>query len=70
MFFAARRAVWIVLAAIVVTALGLRYTASNLRVDTDRDKMISAELPFKREQARVDTLFPQLADNLVVVIDA
>lgn len=65
------RAAWAVIAgAVLLTGLAGWYTAANLGIDTDTTDMLSAELPFRRDAARISRAFPQLNDNIVVVIDA
>jgi len=66
----ARRAPWVVLAVVLVGIGALVYTAQHLKIDTNRSKMLSSDLPFRRTEARKKALFPQFADNLVLVVDA
>ncbi|MPY72098.1 MAG: MMPL family transporter [Alphaproteobacteria bacterium] len=62
---------WIVLGlAVLATALSVWLVAARLSIDTDTDDMLSAELPFRQDSRRIDAAFPQLTDNIVVVIDA
>ncbi|NIR32420.1 MAG: MMPL family transporter [Gammaproteobacteria bacterium] len=64
-----RLARWIALAWALGTALALYYTAHNLGVHTDTADMVSAELPFRRTLEAYEQRFPQLVDQVVVVID-
>ncbi len=67
---ALRRPLATVLAFVALTAASAWYTATRFRISTDRDAMVSPELPFRRVQARLEEEFPQLGHTLVVVIDA
>ena len=61
------------LIAILATLLGaacLLYTLDNLRIDTNLDNMVADDLPFQRTQARVKAQFPQIFNNVVVVLDS
>ena len=63
------RAWLVVVLATVLTALSGWYTASHLAIDTDTEDMLSAELPFRQDAIRLKQAFPQLANNIVIVID-
>jgi hopanoid biosynthesis associated RND transporter like protein HpnN len=68
--FVQRRAIW-VLALAALLAVGLvHYTAGHLAVNTNTEDMLSASLPWRQAEARLDRAFPQLSDVLVAVIDA
>ncbi|MGH6975633.1 MAG: MMPL family transporter, partial [Stellaceae bacterium] len=59
---------------VVVAALALAiacgfYAASRITVDTDLDKLISANLPWRKLAQEMDKAFPQKVDLLVIVID-
>ncbi|MDI3260676.1 MAG: MMPL family transporter [Sinobacteraceae bacterium] len=64
-----RRAPWVVAAALLATAGLAWYAATHLSVDTDTEHMLSAQLPWRQAQMRLDRLFPRLDTGLVVVID-
>ena len=64
-----RRAPW-VLALALLAGLGLgRYALTHLSVDTDPENMLSAQLPWRQAEHRMDQLFPDLDEGLVAVID-
>ena len=65
-----RYAVWLVLVALALSILGGVYTARHIGFDTDLDKLIAADLPWRQREAEMDRAFPQDADLLAVVIDA
>lgn len=67
---ALRRPLATVLAFAALTAVSGWYAAARFRISTDRDAMVSPELPFRRVQARFEEEFPQHAHTLVVVVDA
>ncbi len=64
-------------AARLVVAIGLlggillgTYAATHLNVDTDTNKLISPDLPWRKREAEFDRAFPQNVDLLAIVIDA
>lgn len=67
--WSARRAGWLILLSLLLTALAATYTARNLRMDTDTTNMISPELPWRQELAKFNALFPQNTGLLVVMVD-
>ena len=56
--------------ALVLTAASGWVAATGLRVDSDPDRMTSPELPFRRTNAELEASFPELTDNLVVLVGA
>ena len=66
---AGRRALWVVLAAGVLTAATGVYVAENFRIDTSVTDMLSPDLPFRERSRAVSEAFPQFSDNIAVVID-
>lgn len=67
----AQNAPWIALAvAIALTALSGFYAAGNLKIDTDTAGMISEELPFRQRFKAFRQAFPDLSDNVAIVIEA
>lgn len=65
-----RRGAWaIVLLSVVGAGLTLFYLQRNLAIHTDTTDMLSAELPFRKNNREVSRLFPQLSDNILLVLD-
>src|SRR3972149_2306443 len=64
-----RHARMVVLAMLVLTVAAALYVARTLDINTDATDMLSADLPFRQNTIAVERAFPQLNDNLVVVID-
>jgi hopanoid biosynthesis associated RND transporter like protein HpnN len=61
----------LVVAGAVLTSVALAaYAGSHLQLDTDQSHMISADLPFRKTEQRLDAAFPQDVDLLVMVVDA
>jgi len=56
-----RHARWVVLVALVLTAVALTYAAGHLRIDTDTDKLLDSDLPFLRTGREFQRAFPHLA---------
>ncbi len=67
---AQRRPVAVLVAALLLTALASLLAATRLVVDPDPDRMTSAELPFRKTKAALEENFPELVDNLVVLVEA
>lgn len=65
-----RHRAWLVIAVtVLLTGLSGWYTLSHLAIDTDTEDMLSAELPFRQDAMRLKQAFPQLSNNIVIVID-
>lgn len=65
-----RRGAWaVVLLSIVGAGLTLTYLQRNLAIHTDTTDMLSADLPFRKNNREVGRLFPQLNDNILLVLD-
>jgi hypothetical protein len=65
----ARHARGVALAMIGLTVAVAVYVWANLGVNTDATDMLSPDLPFRQNAEALDQAFPQLDDNMVVVID-
>lgn len=64
------RHAWLVLtASLILTALSVWYIATNLAIDTDTDGMLSDRLEFRQNSIRLKQVFPQLSNNIAIVID-
>ena len=62
-------AVIVVLAALALAIASGFYAASRITVDTDLDKLIAPNLPWRKLAQEMDKAFPQKVDLLVIVID-
>ncbi len=60
----------VLLLCLLLAAISLRITVSQLRIDTDTADMIDASLPFRQNYERFKQAFPERVDNVLVVIDA
>lgn len=68
---ASRRSfLWVLLATIVLSAASLTVTVQRLGINTDTSEMISRDLPFRQTWAAFKEAFPQLGNQLVIVIEA
>ena len=63
----ARITILVALAATVAAVYGV---ATQFSINTDTEDMLSADLPFRQDSNAHSVAFPQLSDNIVVVIDA
>jgi len=61
---AVTRAAWLTM----LLAVGF-YVATNLSINTDTDDMLSPDLPFRKNSRALKQAFPQLTDDVVIVID-
>ena len=68
--FSRRRAVWVVLASLILAVLCGWLAAARLGVSTDTDALFSPDLPWRQQAMAMDREFPQFRDLLVAVIDA
>ncbi|HVA35703.1 MAG TPA: MMPL family transporter [Stellaceae bacterium] len=62
-------AIFVVAAALVLAIGAGFYAASRITVDTDLDKLIAPNLPWRQRAQEMDKAFPQKIDLLVIVID-
>jgi hopanoid biosynthesis associated RND transporter like protein HpnN len=62
-----RRALWVVVAALLLAGLGLAYSSRHLAVDTDTNDLFAKSLPWRVAQVRESKNFPQF-DRLIVAV--
>ena len=55
--------------AVLSTVLVAFYVGTNFSINTNTDDMLSADLPFRQNSIALMEAFPQLTDNIVIVID-
>lgn len=65
---AQRYAALCILLFLAAAALGLNYTAKNLRMDTDTDHLFADSLPWRQVQIEENKNFPQFNDLIVAVV--
>jgi len=65
----ARRARWVVGAALLLSAACLYYTADHLGIDSDNAAMLSEDLPFRALRTDFHRQFPPLADPILLVVN-
>ena len=53
-----------------LTFLAFRYTADNLKMNTDTEDMLSTELAWRKLDKEYEELFPQYDDNILIVVEA
>src|SRR6476661_1190702 len=58
-----------VIVASVVTLGAGTYSYKNFAIHTDTGQLISSQLPWRQRELQLDAAFPQLADNILVVVD-
>ncbi len=67
--FSHRRAPLVAILATVLAVLSAVYTSHNITLDTDEAKLLSSKLDWRQREIVMDTAFPGLTDQLVVVVD-
>lgn len=61
---------WITLAAgLVLTLLALLVAGSRMAMTTDTSALISPKVGWRVQEQRVETAFPQLRDNMLIIVD-
>lgn len=56
--------------ALLAVALAGTFTATHFRMSTDTTRMVSPELPWRKQQAAFQKKFPQPANQILIVIDS
>ena len=64
-----RRAVLVVIVALLAGAGFAAYTAKHLSIDTNLQNLLAPELPWRQAEIEMDRQFPKLSHTLVVVIE-
>jgi hypothetical protein len=64
-----RHAIPVALTCLALTGLFGFYASQRLGIDTDTDKLLSDDLPWRQRETRFDQLFPQNGNSLAVVVD-
>jgi hopanoid biosynthesis associated RND transporter like protein HpnN len=59
----------VVIGGLALAVLAVLYAASHFAMTTDTDKLISSKLPFRQREAAYGKLFPDVGDQVVIVID-
>ena len=67
--FSRRRAGLVIVAGLALAVLATIAAATWLGVDTDTNRLISPDLPWRQREAAFDKAFPQFVDLTAVVID-
>jgi hopanoid biosynthesis associated RND transporter like protein HpnN len=67
--FSRRHAAAHALAALALTLLAAWYAAGHLSVNTDIEKLLPSDLPWRQNEIALDRAFPQNANQLAIVID-
>jgi hopanoid biosynthesis associated RND transporter like protein HpnN len=65
-----RNAAAVTVVVLLLAILGGYYAAGHFSIDTDINKLINPELPWRQQEKALETAFPQNVDLLLVVIDA
>ena len=61
-------ALTVIVASLITLGAGT-YSYENFAIHTDTGQLISSQLPWRQRELQFDAAFPQLADNILVVVD-
>jgi hopanoid biosynthesis associated RND transporter like protein HpnN len=64
-----RNAAVVALIILALSIAGGYYTAGHISIDTDIDKLINPDLPWRKQEQALNDAFPQNTDRLIVVVD-
>jgi len=68
---AVRRWAWPIIALAAISSVGaFYYSITNFSINVDTTDMLSEELDFRQNDRALDSAFPQLVDNLSIVVEA
>ncbi len=65
-----RHPIWMILLLLSTSGLSAYYAATHLKVDTDTNKMLDPDLPFMQQRAKIEQLFPQDKDVILLMIES
>ena len=68
--FSRRYAAAVTIVVLLLSIAGGWYGAGHISIDTDIDKLINPNLPWRQQEQALDDAFPQNIDQIVVVVDA
>ncbi len=68
--FSRRNAALVTVVLLLLAIGGGYYAAGHFSIDTDINKLINPDLPWRQREKALDTAFPQNVDLLLVVVDA
>ena len=60
----------LLLLSVLLCGFTLNYTINTLGIDTNTADMLSPDLPFQKNRARIEHAFPQDAGGILLVVDA
>jgi hopanoid biosynthesis associated RND transporter like protein HpnN len=64
-----RRAGLVALIAFALAVLALGFAATHFAINTDTTKLVSPEVPWRKREAAFQAVFPQPANQILIVID-
>ena len=67
--FCVRRPWTVVLASLALAVLGIGYTVTHFRINTETTRLISPNTPWRQDEIAYNNAFPHLFDTIVAVID-
>jgi hopanoid biosynthesis associated RND transporter like protein HpnN len=67
--FCRRYALLVALGYFVLAVVAGYFAATRLTIDTDLNKLISSDVPWRQQEHALDVAFPQNTDELAIVID-
>jgi uncharacterized protein len=67
--FSRRFACLVTLLGVALTAISAYYASTHLSLDTDIDKLLDPNLPWRKREMAYDKEFPQFSNLIVIVVD-
>lgn len=67
--FSARRPWLLLLLSLALTILAIGFAVTNFAMTTNTSALISADVDWRRNEAAVNTAFPQLTDTTLAIVD-
>lgn len=64
-----RTAALVALAALAATVFAVYFAATHFAINTDTTKLVSPEVPWRKQEAAFRAMFPQPANMILIVID-
>src|SRR5215211_8443353 len=60
----------IIIIASILTVVTAAYSVRNFAINTDVNKLISSELPWRQRELQVDKAFPHRKETIIAVVEA
>ncbi|HEX7970503.1 MAG TPA: hypothetical protein VF502_19950, partial [Stellaceae bacterium] len=65
-----RHAAALTAVVLLLTVAGAYYASQNISIDTDINKLINPNLPWRQQERKLEKVFPQNVDLLAILVEA